>query len=464
MRARGAWLACAALLASCGGGGGLQTSSCDGHCADSGARLEIADVQRVLAQSVNEAKARGAKATIAVVDRVGNVLSVYRMSGAAASVTIDSGRGVSGGLEQVAIIPDSMAAISKALTGAYLSSEGNAFSTRTASQIVQEHFLPQENNQPSGPLFGVQFSSLPCSDLSTRYNGTAPSVGPQRAPLGLSADPGGFPLYKNGALIGGVGVISDARYGLDLDISDTDRDADELIALAGTAGYAPPDDRRADRITADGKTFRYSDAGYGDLAADPANAPALLPTDGATISVAGYFDATQPAAPGLAFGTAASGIRPATGVLGSLDGFVLVDAGNAERYPARDATDAAVTGASKLLSAEVQQLLASALDIAHRARAQIRRPLGSSATVSISVVDTYGQVLGIVRSRDAQVFGIDVSLQKARTAAFFSNTAAAADLAATPDTTYFATSQAASISAYLPALRTFLGQPNALAD
>ena len=39
---------------------------------------------------------------------------------------------------------DHAAAIAKAVTGAYLSSEGNAFSTRTASQIVQEHFNPRE--------------------------------------------------------------------------------------------------------------------------------------------------------------------------------------------------------------------------------------------------------------------------------------------------------------------------------
>ena len=60
------------------------------------------------------------------------------------------------------------------------------------------------------------------------------------------------------------------------------------------------------------------------------------------------------------------------------------------------------------------------------ARAQIRRPLDSRAQVTISVVDTNGAVLGIVRSPDAPIFGTDVSLQKARTAAFFSAAFAAA--------------------------------------
>ena len=144
-------------------------------------------------------------ATIAVVDRVGNVLAVYRMGAAATrSVTITTtpgSAGISGGLEgirlPVAPAPvniDHAAAIAKAVTGAYLSSEGNAFSSRTASQIVQDHFNPREQFQPAGPLFGVQFSQLACSDLMRSFDGVGPSVGPQRSPLGLSADPGGFPL------------------------------------------------------------------------------------------------------------------------------------------------------------------------------------------------------------------------------------------------------------------------------
>src|SRR3546814_3856870 len=92
-----------------------------------------------------------------------------------------------------------------------LSSGGNAFSTRTASQIVQEHFPPAPTTVglESGPLFGVQFSQLPCSDLVARFGapGAAALIGPKRSPLGLAADPGGLPLYKNGVLVGGIGVI-----------------------------------------------------------------------------------------------------------------------------------------------------------------------------------------------------------------------------------------------------------------
>ncbi|HEX8922427.1 MAG TPA: heme-binding protein, partial [Pyrinomonadaceae bacterium] len=63
-------------------------------------------------------------------------------------------------------------------------------------------------------------------------------------------------------------------------------------------------------------------------------------------------------------------------------------------------------------------------------RAAIRQPLGSSARVSITVVDVEGRVLGNFRTADAPVFGFDVSVQKARTAAFASNPNAGALLRA----------------------------------
>ncbi len=66
----------------------------------------------------------------------------------------------------------------------------------------------------SGPLFGVQFSQLPCSDFSRGLTGGAPRRGRMHAPLGLAADPGGLPLYINGVLVGGIGVMSTATYSL----------------------------------------------------------------------------------------------------------------------------------------------------------------------------------------------------------------------------------------------------------
>src|SRR5690606_17085790 len=151
-------------------------------------------------------------ATIAVVDRVGNVLAVFRMAGAPGQARIpDAPNGQNVDIQGLAV-PSEAAAIAKAITGAYLSSGGNAFSTRTASMIVQEHFPPAPTTAglESGPLFGVQFSQLPCSDLNARFGGPGGAmIGPKRSPLGLSADPGGFPLYKDGVVVGGVGAVAD---------------------------------------------------------------------------------------------------------------------------------------------------------------------------------------------------------------------------------------------------------------
>ena len=119
--------------------------NCSGSCASASSRLAVADVEKILAQGAAEAHVRGLNATIAVVDRVGNVLAVYRMGAAverqvviATSLDGSGHSTVSAGLEGIRLpVPkaplniDDQAAIAKAVTGAYLSSEGNAFSTRT---------------------------------------------------------------------------------------------------------------------------------------------------------------------------------------------------------------------------------------------------------------------------------------------------------------------------------------------
>ncbi len=144
------------------------------------------------------------------------------------------------------------------------------------------------------------------------------------------------------------------------------------------------------------------------------------------------------------FGQPESGIRPDGDVnFPGRDAFVLVDETNTLRFPPKNGTDAAVVGGAVLTESEVRTLLQSALDVANRARAQIRRPVGSQARVTISVVDSQGQILGVARTRDAPLFGTDVSLQKARTAAFMSSNTAAAFIATLPDAKYLSTTDAA---------------------
>ncbi|MCK7593149.1 heme-binding protein [Pseudomarimonas salicorniae] len=477
-------LCIAALVSACSGGSNTgettgtappqpgEPQGCTGSCVNANSFLTPGDVRKIVGQAVAEASARNASGVIAVVDRVGNVLGVYRMNGTRVTVRVGTQRGVVGGLEGLGV-PTELAAIAKAITGAYLSSEGNAFSTRTANQIVQEHFNPGEFNAPSGPLFGVQFSQLSCSDLMLRSPLTSTGPGPHRSPLGLSADPGGFPLYKDGVPVGGIGVSADPDYGLDPTISDLDQDLDELIATAGTFGFGAPLDRRGDRITVDGKTFRFSDAQFSDLSAAP-GATGNLDTAGSFTAVPAYTDGVVKA--GTVFGTPGSGYVPAGSLYPGRDAFVLVGADGANRFPPRAGTD----GAGAITAEEARVVVDEALAIANAARAQIRRPFGTQARVSINVVDTNGVILAFGRTRDAPIFGTDVSLQKARTAAFYSGAFAAADLNSRPEVAYFAgallPSEAApdrfnltvvdrvQISEYVTRVREFTGNASALGD
>ena len=410
--------------------------------------LTTADVQTVIARAAAQATAQGNPAVISVVDRVGNVLAVFRMPGAPANASIP---GAPNGQDidvQGIDVPAEAAAIAKAITGAYLSSGGNAFSTRVASQIVQEHFPPAPTTVglESGPLFGVQFSQLPCSDLSSRM--TDGMIGPQRSPLGLSADAGGFPLYKNGVVVGGVGVSADGEYGLDLNILDVDVDTDESIALAGTVGFEAPVEIRADRISADGTSLRYTDATYNALS--DVTGASFAGTAGALVVVRGYTDGTIRA--GTAYGAETSGIRASTAAeFTNRDAFVLTDGAGTNRFPIRGGTDGADV-ATPISQNEATVILEEAFTVMSRARAQIRRPVDSRAQVTISLVDTRGRILGIVRSPDAPIFGTDVSLQKARTANFFSGAFAAGELLAAQR----------EVPEYVQRVRDFLGDQNAL--
>ncbi|RVQ66384.1 hypothetical protein EKN06_10140 [Croceicoccus ponticola] len=447
-----------------GGSGGGPTPSATpsgsaNYAIPASVALSVADVGKIVAQAAAQARADGAPATIAVVDRVGNVLALFMMTGAPAIANISAAPNGNNRDAQGLNVPSGAAALAKAITGAYLSSGGNAFSSRTASMIVQQHFPPAPSTAglESGPLFGVQFSQLPCSDLATRYVGAGAGefIGPKRSPLGLAADPGGFPIYKNGVLVGGIGVIADGSYAFDPNVQDVDRDVDERIALAGTIGFEAPAAIRADRIYVDGTQLRYSDTGYSALTnLASASYAATNPALGHLVALKGYYGDPAPTLrAGTAYGTEDSGIRQAAATeFADPDAFVLSDGSGNWRFPVRAGTDGGDVP-QPLTSAEARAILSEAFAVMTRARAQIRQPLDSKAQVSISLVDTRGQALGIVRSPDAPIFGIDVSLQKARTAAFFSGQQAASELLQDPS---------ADVAGFVAAARDFLNDSFAL--
>src|SRR3984893_14642850 len=188
------------------------------------AQLTAADVQTIINHAVTRAVQVSPNSVIAVTDREGYVLGIWNVAGGEPTPT------------QIAN------AVKKAGTAAFLSSNQNAFSSRTAGFIIQQHFPPGVRNTAPGPLVGVGSSSLPFSHVN-RFKKidlihTSPSPGTFGSPIPLTSldgSPGGLPLYKNGILVGGIGVTGDGTDNSFPFISGPDTDED--VALSGQHGY-----------------------------------------------------------------------------------------------------------------------------------------------------------------------------------------------------------------------------------
>lgn len=348
--------------------------------------LTPTDVQTILTQAASAADALGKPVNIVVTDREANIIGFFSMPGAPSTSTVRSVGRSGQGLEG-AVVPANEAATAKAATAAFFSTTGNAFTTRTAGFIIQEHFPPGISFRAGGPLYGVQFSSLPCSDIKK------PS-----ARLGLSADPGGLPIYKNGLPAGGIGIEGDGFYTVDRNPTDNEQPFEEQIAASGIRGFEAPASIRGDTILVDGIRLPFSNI------IDPLAPTAVASIVGATIS----------------FGP--GGIPPDSEFVPQVVGGIAGEV-SPRFFPFVAGT--APAGPNALTSSDVGTIISRAAQQSNITRAAIRQPLGSNARVSIAVVDTAGVVLGVFRQQDAPVFGFDVAVQKARTAAFFSGANAA---------------------------------------
>jgi uncharacterized protein GlcG (DUF336 family) len=400
-------------------------SLCVGNAEE---RLSADDVEQILAQAATFAKGRSKDSVIAVTDREGFVLGV---------LDVNSRRPPSGVIA---------GAVARAGTAAFLSSNQNAFTSRTAAFIIQQHFPPGVRNTPPGPLVGVGFSNLFYSDVNKfkrippEFQGdelvsstTSPGIRPLVHPVtgapfdnsivatSLNDGSGGVPLYKNGKLVGGIGVTGD---GIPTDLSTGDAilqgkgqrggtpgfrygsDRDEEIALAGQSGFRAPFEILASNILLGGIQIPYTFL-------SPPQFPELqnvrrLSSDLGTI-VDGYpvraapvpypYDVTR---------------------FGGIKGEV--------RFPLRDdPTPGKIGKANRLTKEEVATIIANSAIRAEGTRAGIRLPLGTSVKIWISIVGNPKQngvpppILGVFRVGEAPLFSWDVSVQKARSALFFSN-------------------------------------------
>ena len=365
------------------------------------AQLTLTDVQTVIAQAISRATNLPAplntNAVVAVTDREGWVLGVWALN-----------TNLLGDDDLVA------EAIAKAGTAAFLSSDNNAFSSRTAGDIVQQHFPIGIKNKPPGPLVGVNFSQLGFTDINTfkapgsviSY-GSSPGLTLVAPPLpltgGLEGTPGGVPLYQNGALVGGVGVAGNGVAVTDITPAViTKPDSDEDAALAGQIGFEPSNKILGSKVLAAGIRLEYVRTKTRLGAAIPFGS---LP--GAEISP---FTLTNSPAP---FPYPVATIGGETGEV---------------RQPIINDPSFVPLGAARLTDIEVSNIISAAANRCRITRAGIRLPAGSPAQVFITVVNNPGVdgvapvVLGtFCTSPDTTRFSWDVCVQKARTAVLYSS-------------------------------------------
>jgi uncharacterized protein GlcG (DUF336 family) len=118
---------------------------------------------------------------------------------------------------------------------------GVALTTRTLGFLSQPFYPPGIDGNPPGPLFALaQQNQLPAQ--AERWGNAAPDSGYQN---GLTFFPGSVPLYKNGELVGALGVSGDGV------------EQNDLIAFEGGAGFEPPPELRIDNFTFQGVRLPY---------------------------------------------------------------------------------------------------------------------------------------------------------------------------------------------------------------
>src|SRR5947209_14852960 len=135
-----------ASLAECGGG---SVPSISAPPPSPAVTLTASDVSAVV---TNAAASVNVPLVVAVTDRVGNVLAVFRKTGAAATATGNFG----------AVVDSNDLAVALARTAAFFSNSQAPLSSRTVRFISGVHFPPGIANTPNAALYGIENTNRGC--------------------------------------------------------------------------------------------------------------------------------------------------------------------------------------------------------------------------------------------------------------------------------------------------------------
>jgi hypothetical protein len=227
-------------------------------------------------------------------------------------------------------------------------------------------------------------------------------------PGSLNDSPGGVPLYKNGHLVGGIGVTGD---GTPTDLSPaaaiilnevqtfattgyvpiSQADVDEFVALAGQTGFRPSPAIIATNILINGIRIPYVWQSVDTII----NVSGALPIGSIAGNAVDGFPIQAPPPPypypvtslgGVAGELRGPVVAPAGGGPGGVIGFI---DDPLSTVPGRST----IGGASRLTAGEVQSIITKAARRASITRAGIRLPIGVSAKVFIAVVNNPDKAL-----------------------------------------------------------------------
>jgi len=347
--------------------------------------LTAGDVNEIL---TNAAASINVPLTIAVVDRRGQLLGVYQNAGAP---------GVAIG-NFSSILPADEVAIGLARTAAYFSNDQAPIGSRTVRFLSGIHFPPNVINSESAPLYGIENTNRGCGFNTTYLPGqslpvptllhtSAPGPGIVTGKVDLldsnqdAVNPGGVPIFKNGKVAGGVGVVAapgTANYNAIV----------EWAAVAGSIG-----------------------SGFAPIVPDPG----AVVVGGVTLPFVEQKTRPTGYTMGLATGTFTYG--PFAGSGTAPEGDLIQEHGSS---------------LGGLTQAQVQKIVLNAVTTGNMIRAAIRLPVGARAKFVIAVSDLDGSLLALYRMPDATMFSVDVAVTKARNVVYFSGSPNPADLPGVP--------------------------------